>query len=165
MAYRMDLIMSKYFDWENELVEVRFPLIEKNNVMEPADNFLKVKETLTRIGAPGYEYDENDKQVRVLWQSCHILSKRQRYFVCHFKEMHLLDRKFDKTELTENDLARRNAIALLLQEWKLVEIVNPNKVQTPKPVPISTLKIISFKDKNNWILDAKYDVGNPRNRY
>ncbi len=155
-----------YFDWQNELVEIRFPLVEKNGVQQPADNFLKVKETLTRIGAPGYAYDEPEEDdARILWQSCHILHKRQRLFIVHFKEMHLLDGKFRQTDLTEADLARRNAIALLLQQWKLVEIVDPNKVHRPKPAPINSICIIPFSEKGNWILKAKYTIGNKGNRY
>lgn len=152
-----------YFDWQTELVEVRFPLVELNGVMQPADNFLKVKETLTRIGAPGYLNDESDD--RVLWQSCHILHKRQKFYIVHFKEMHLLDGKFRKTELTESDLARRNAIALLLQEWKLVELVKPEQVRKPQPAQVNTIKIIPFNDKQNWTLRAKYSIGNKGNKY
>ena len=157
--------MAHTFDWQNELVEIRFPIVEVNGVTQPADNFLKIKETLTRIGAPGYDYDEDGiKEQMILWQSCHILHKRQRYFICHFKELHLLDGKFFKTNLTEIDLGRRNRIALLLQEWGLAEIVDKAKVAKPAPVDVATLKIISFADKKNWILDSKYTIGDKSNR-
>ena len=149
-----------HFNWETDLVEVRFPLVEVNSVMQPADNFLKVKETLTRIGAPGYDYDEDgNRGDRVLWQSCHILHKRQRFFIVHFKEMMCLDGNEHRTHLTENDLARRNAIALLLEQWNLIEILDKQKVFSPKPAPVSTIRIVSYKDKNNWILDSKYTMG------
>ena len=79
---------------------------------------------------------------KILWQSCHILYKRQRYFLVHFKEMFLLDGKASQTELTPDDLARRNAIALLLQEWGLIRVLDQTRIQTPPPAPIETLKII-----------------------
>jgi hypothetical protein len=138
------------FDWQQNLVEVRFP--------DEIDNFLKVKETLTRIGAPAH--GENNE--RILWQSCHILHKQQRYFVVHFKELFLLDGKETQTILTVNDLARRNAIVRLLVEWKLVEVVNPTQILTPAPIPVDSLKIIPFKEKGNWYLQAKYEIGKKR---
>jgi len=137
------------FDWQNQLVEIRFPAGE--------DNFLKVKETLTRIGAPAYGKDEEE---RVLWQSCHILHKRQKYMIVHFKEMFLLDGKENQTSLTDNDLARRNAIALLLEQWGLIELVRPDQVRNPAPAPIESLKILPFKEKSTWALRTKYDIGN-----
>lgn len=142
------------YDWQTNFVEIRFPVGQ--------DNFLKVKETLTRIGAPAYGEDETE---RVLWQSCHILYKRQRYSIVHFKEMFLLDGKENQTVLTTNDLARRNAIAILLEQWGLVEIVNPAQVQTPPPAAIDSLKIIPFREKHSWILRAKYDIGSKRRSY
>lgn len=160
----MGLDMAQ-FDWQTELVEVTFPLVELHGVLQSADNFLKVKETLTRIGAPGYDYDTDDRENRILWQSCHILHKRQRFFIVHFKEMHLLDGKFNQTNLTENDLARRNAIALLLREWKLIDIVDLNKVHRPKPAPVNTIRIIPFSEKGSWILKSKYSIGAKSNRY
>lgn len=137
------------FDWQNRLVEIRFP----NNT----DNFLTVKETLTRIGAPAF--DTEDETQKVLWQSCHILYKRQKYFILGFKELFLLDGKERQTTITENDLARRNAIALLLEQWGLIEIVDHSKVETPPPVSPNMLTIIAFRDKKNWSLRAKYDIG------
>lgn len=142
------------YDWQTNFVEIRFPVGQ--------DNFLKVKETLTRIGAPAYGKDEAE---RVLWQSCHILYKRQRYCIVHFKEMFLLDGKENQTVLAENDLARRNAIAILLEQWGLVEIVNPAQVQSPPPAAIDSLKIIPFREKHSWVLKAKYDIGSKRRSY
>lgn len=155
-----------FYDFETAFVEVRFPEIEVDGYRTPADNFLKVKETLTRIGAPAYnKHDDGDEQPsRILWQSCHILYKRQKYYLVHFKEMFLLDGKESQTELTPEDLARRNAIALLLEQWGLIEIVNKSRVQTPSPAPIDTIKIIPFRDKEKWQLRTKYDIGKTRRR-
>lgn len=152
--------MSLY-DYEASFVEIRFPDVESATGIEPADNFLKVKETLTRIGAPAYSRDL-DATGKTLWQSCHILYKRQHYYLVHFKEMFLLDGKASRTVLTEEDLARRNAIAQLLQEWKLIVVVNPACIRIPAPASIDTLKIIPFKDKGNWNLRAKYEIGKTR---
>ena len=142
------------FDFEASFVEVRFP--------DGADNFLKVRETLTRIGAPAYP-PKHQQPVgapdKVLWQSCHILHKRQRFFLVHFKEMFLLDGKVARTNLTRDDLARRNAIALLLEEWGLVDIMTPDRVQSPPPAPLDTIKVIPFREKSEWRLATKYDIG------
>lgn len=118
-------------------------------LVEP-DNFLLVKETLTRIGVAS-------KKDNTLYQSCHILHKQGRYAIMHFKEMFLLDGKRN-TDFSENDLARRNTIANLLEEWGLVEIVYKEETKEPV-VPISHIKIIPFKDKKNWTLLAKYSIG------
>lgn len=152
--------MSLY-DYESSFVEIRFPDVLDGGEKKPADNFLKVKETLTRIGAPAYSKDP-DERIKTLWQSCHILYKRQKYYLVHFKEMFLLDGKASRTTITDDDLARRNAIALLLQQWGLIVIVTPERIQTPPPAPIDTLKIIPFKDKANWNLRAKYEIGKTR---
>lgn len=128
----------------DNLVEVK--LVE-------SDNFLLVKETLTRIGIAS-------KKTNTLYQSCHILHKQGKYYIMHFKELFLLDGK-KNTDFSENDLARRNTIANLLEEWELIEIVNKNKTAEPI-VPISHIKIIPFKEKNNWILTAKYSIGNKK---
>jgi len=152
-----------FYDFEASFVEVRFPDVEVDGYRKPADNFLKVKETLTRIGAPAYSKPtDGEPAAKVLWQSCHILFKRQRYYIVHFKEMFLLDGKVSQTQLTDDDLARRNAIALLLQQWGLVEVVNPARIQTPPPAPIDTIKIIPFRDKSSWQLRTKYDIGKTR---
>lgn len=141
------------FDYEASCIEVRFPA--------NADNFLKVKETLTRIGAPAFN-PESDR--RTLWQSCHILYKRQRYYVVHYKELFLLDGRVEQTNYTDADKARRNAIARLLEQWGLVEIVNPELTMTPLPAPIETIKIIPFRDRALWDLRTKYDLGKIRRR-
>ena len=127
-----------------ELLEVRL----KNE-----DDFLKVKETLTRIGVAS-------RKEKTLYQSCHILHKRGKYYIVHFKELFALDGK--NTDFEENDLARRNTIANLLAEWDLVEIVD--KDQSDYPVaPLSQIKIIAHKEKYDWQLTAKYNIGKKRN--
>ena len=114
------------------------------------DDFLKVRETLQRIGVAA-------KNENVLYQSCHILHKRGSYAIVHFKEMFILDGK--QSDLSDNDLARRNTIANLLAEWKLININDPEKTKLPAPAPLSQIKIIAFKDKANWKLEAKYNIG------
>jgi hypothetical protein len=146
------------FNYEDSFVEIRFPIVQDSTGSRPADNFLKVKETLTRIGAPAYSKDPNVPG-KTLWQSCHILYKRQKYYLVHFKEMFLLDGKASRTLLTDEDLARRNAIAMLLEQWGLIEIVNPTFITIPPPAPIDSLKIIPFKEKDQWNLRAKYEIG------
>lgn len=118
-------------------------------LVEP-DNFLLVKETLTRIGIAS-------KKTNTLYQSCHILHKQGKYYIMHFKELFLLDGKRN-TDFSENDMARRNTIANLLEEWELIKIVDKKKTEEPV-VPISHIKIISYKEKNDWILTAKYSIG------
>lgn len=125
----------------SDLVEVR--LIEE-------DDFLKVRETLTRIGVAS-------KKDKILYQSCHILHKQGHYYIVHFKELFALDGK--PTDISENDLARRNAITKLLADWGLVEIVNNKQVETPEPIFLSQVKIISHKEKNEWELIPKYNIG------
>ena len=113
------------------------------------DDFLKVRETLTRIGVAS----RKDKK---LFQSCHILHKQGRYFIVHFKELFLLDGK--KANLEENDVARRNTITTLMSDWGLVEIQNNEKA---KPLaPLRQIKIIPFKEKDQWELCPKYNIGN-----
>lgn len=115
---------------------------------DPAD-FLKVKETLTRIGVAS----RKDKK---LYQSCHILHKQGKYAIVHFKELFALDGK--ETNFSDEDRGRRNTIAALLEEWGLVKIVNPKMVADPK-APMSQIKVISFKEKNDWDLCSKYSIG------
>lgn len=146
------------YDYASTFVEIEFPLVDGPHGPEPADNFLKVKETLTRIGAPAYNKNPQEPG-KILWQSCHILYKRQKYYLVHFKEMFLLDGKASRTTITAEDLSRRNAIAMLLQQWKLIKVVNPERITIPAPTPIDTLKIIPFKEKKNWCLKAKYEIG------
>lgn len=112
------------------------------------EDFLKVKETLTRIGVAS-------KKDNKLFQSCHILHKKGRYYIVHFKEMFLLDGK--ETNITDHDLERRNAIANLLAEWNLVTIVNHHRYEDR--APISQIKIISHKEKDDWVLIQKYNLG------
>ena len=113
------------------------------------DDFLKVRETLTRIGVAS----RKDKK---LFQSCHILHKQGRYFIVHFKELFLLDGK--KSNLEENDIARRNTIAQLMSDWGLVSIEGARKVEPL--APMRQIKIIPFKEKNDWELCPKYNIGN-----
>jgi hypothetical protein len=112
-------------------------------------DFLKVKETLTRIGI-------SSRKEPKLWQSCHILHKKGKFYIVHFKELFALDGK--TTDFSEEDKARRNTIANLLEEWDLVKIVNPSICDEPR-APLSHIKIISFKDKENWQLESKYTIG------
>ena len=119
------------------------------------DDFLKVKETLTRIGVAS-------RKDRTLYQSCHILHKRGKYYIVHFKELFALDGK--STDFEENDLGRRNAISRLLEEWDLVEIVNPEQSEYPL-APLSQIKIISYREKDDWELTAKYNIGKKREAY
>lgn len=114
------------------------------------DDFLKVRETLTRIGVAS-------KKDKILYQSCHILHKQGRYYIVHFKELFALDGK--PTDITENDLSRRNAITKLLQEWELVLVVNEKQIETPVPIFLSQIKIISHKEKDDWELVPKYNIG------
>ena len=125
------------------LVEIE--LAEKND-------FLKVRETLTRIGVAA-------KNQNVLYQSCHILHKQGKYYITHFKELFLLDGK--QSDFDENDKGRRNTIVDLLEEWGLLEVVSKDKVADPK-APISQVKIISYKEKEDWNLIPKYTIGKKR---
>jgi hypothetical protein len=113
------------------------------------EDFLKIKETLTRIGVAS-------KKEKKLYQSCHILHKRGRYYIVHFKELFQLDGK--DSDFTEDDRARRNTIAGLLEDWQLFVIVN--KEQQREPIaPLNNIKILPFKEKSEWILESKYSIG------
>ena len=116
--------------------------------LKEPDDFLKVRETLTRIGVAS----RKDKK---LFQSCHILHKQGRYFIVHFKELFALDGKF--SNFSENDLERRNTIAHLLSDWGLITILN--KEQSENKAPLSQIKVLAFKDKSDWDLQAKYNIG------
>ena len=120
-------------------------------ILEKEDDFLKVRETLSRIGVAS-------KKDRKLYQSCHILHKQGRYFITHFKELFALDGK--EADLTENDLKRRNAIAKLLSDWGLVKILD--KSIEEELAPMSQIKILSFKEKDEWTLVTKYNIGRKR---
>ena len=119
------------------------------------DDFLKVRETLTRIGV-------SSRKEKVLYQSCHILHKQGKYYIVHFKELFALDGK--PSNISENDIQRRNAIAVLLEEWGLVKIINP-EILTDNIAPLHQIKIISFKEKDEWDLIAKYNIGKKVNDY
>lgn len=122
--------------------------------LKKEDDFLKVRETLTRIGV-------SSRKEKKLFQSCHILHKRGKYYIVHFKELFALDGK--PTDFDDSDLGRRNTIANLLAEWGLVEIVFPAK--TIEPVaPLSQIKIISYSERADWELVAKYNIGNKKKR-
>ena len=114
------------------------------------DDFLKVRETLTRIGVAS-------KKDRTLYQSCHILHKKGQYYVVHFKELFALDGK--PTDITENDLSRRNAIVKLLEDWELVKVVRKEQIETPAPIFLSQIKILTHKEKRDWQLVPKYNIG------
>ena len=118
-------------------------------VLKEPDDFLKIRETLSRIGVAS-------RKEKKLYQSCHILHKQGKYYIVHFKELFALDGK--NTNLSENDIARRNRIATLLSDWGLVEIT----AKTDPIAPLSQIKIISFKEKNDWILETKYNIGKKR---
>ena len=116
------------------------------------DDFLKVRETLTRIRVAS-------RKDRTLYQSCHILHKQGRYFVVHFKELFALDGK--PTDFEDTDIGRRNAIANLLAEWGLIELLEPEKSKDPV-APISQIKVLPFKEKDQWTLTPKYNIGKKR---
>ena len=115
-------------------------------VLKEPDDFLKVRETLSRIGVAS-------RKDTKLYQSCHILHKQGKYYLVHFKELFALDGK--ETNLSENDIARRNTIGKLLSDWGLVTV----KGEIEPVAPLSQIKIISFKEKNEWILETKYNIG------
>ena len=118
-------------------------------VLKEPDDFLKVRETLSRMGVAS-------RREKILWQSAHILHKKGRYYIAHFKELFALDGK--ETNISENDIARRNTIAKLLGDWGLAEV----KGDTDPVAPLSQIKIISFKDKDDWELCTKYNIGRKR---
>lgn len=123
--------------------------------LDEDDDFLKVKETLTRIGV-------SSRKEKVLYQSCHILHKQGRYYITHFKELFALDGK--PANISENDIQRRNAIANLLEEWGLVTILNP-RVMEDNIAPIHQIKIISYREKHEWDLISKYNIGKKNFNY
>jgi len=114
--------------------------------LKEADDFLKVRETLSRIGVAS-------RKERKLYQSCHILHKQGRYFIVHFKELFALDGK--PTNISINDLERRNTIAGLLEDWDLVEIIGSSEQRAP----LSQIKVLSYREKDDWILETKYNIG------
>jgi len=124
----------------SQLVEVR---------LKNAEDFLKVRETLSRIGLAS-------KKDNTLYQSCHILHKQGKYYIVHFKELFMLDGK--EATFSEGDIARRNRIVTLLDEWELIEVVDNSKILNPI-APLNQIKIIPFKEKNSWNLITKYTIG------
>ena len=132
--------MSENIKWSIEdMLEV--------TIKQP-DDFLKVRETLTRIGVAS-------RKDKTLFQSCHILHKQGKYYIVHFKELFALDGKL--ATLSENDIQRRNTIAILLQDWALIDIVQKEKAENK--APLSQIKVLPFKEKKEWILSAKYNIG------
>ena len=128
------------FNWSPEMMlEV---------TLNQPDDFLKIRETLSRIGVAS-------RKDKTLFQSCHILHKQGKYYIVHFKELFALDGK--KATLIENDVQRRNTIAVLLQDWNLLTIVKTDEAKNK--APLSQIKIIAFKEKNEWNLQAKYNIG------
>jgi hypothetical protein len=117
-------------------------------ILNEPDDFLKVRETLTRIGVAS-------RKEKKLYQSCHILHKQGRYYIVHFKELFALDGKH--ANLTVNDVQRRNRIIRLLFDWGLITVINPDKVSDI--APLNQIKVLSYKDKGDWILEQKYNIG------
>jgi len=128
-------------DLIQDLVEITFP--EK-------DDFLKIRETLSRIGVASRKEKE-------LFQSCHILHKKGKYYIVHFKELFKLDGK--QTNFDESDMGRRNTIVDLLRQWNLVKVLNPQQILDPR-APLSQIKVIPYREKNEWKLTQKYSIGN-----
>tara|TARA_B100000427_G_scaffold208507_1_gene173641 strand:- start:859 stop:1299 length:441 start_codon:yes stop_codon:yes gene_type:complete len=136
----MSVVQEPEVRWSpDQMVEV--------TLTEP-DDFLKVRETLTRIGVAS-------RKEKKIYQSCHILHKQGRYFVVHFKELFALDGK--RANLTVNDVQRRNRIAQLLVDWGLVGIVDSTRIQDI--APLNQIKVLAYKDKGDWILETKYNIG------
>lgn len=138
---------------DDELIEWTPSDMLEVSLNEP-DDFLKIKETLTRIGV------SSQKEENTLFQSCHILHKQGHYFITHFKELFALDGK--PSSLTDNDLARRNTITTLLSDWGLLDIVNPEVIKDE--ASMKQIKIISHRDKAEWKLESKYTIGNSKGR-
>lgn len=139
MNYNNDQLIKNWSP--NEMIEI---------LLSEPDDFLRVKETLTRIGV------SSKREENTLYQSCHILHKQGRYFIVHFKELFMLDGKF--SNFSENDRNRRNTIITLLSDWGLLEIVDTQRLEDRASV--KQIKILSFKEKENWNLEAKYTIGN-----
>lgn len=132
-----------------EIVEVKWePTDMVEVVLTEPDDFLKVRETLTRIGVAS-------RKERKLYQSCHILHKQGRYYIVHFKELFALDGK--KTNLSLNDVQRRNRIAKLLSDWGLISVVKEESIEDL--APLNQIKVLSFKEKDEWSLESKYNIG------
>ena len=131
---------------ENEIQWKQSDMVEV--VLGEPDDFLKVRETLTRIGVAS-------RKEKKIYQSCHILHKQGKYYIVHFKELFALDGK--KTNLSSNDVQRRNRIIQLLADWGLITIVTPTQISDL--APLNQIKVLSFKEKNDWTLESKYNIG------
>ena len=141
----MSVVREAEVKWsQDQMVEV---------VLGEPDDFLKVRETLTRIGVAS-------RKEKKIYQSCHILHKQGRYFLVHFKELFALDGKH--ANLTLNDVQRRNRIAQLLADWGLVSIVDADKIQDI--APLNQIKVLAFRDKQEWILETKYNIGSKKKK-
>jgi hypothetical protein len=139
----------------NEFFRVNLPGYNPLEVtLAQPDDFLKVRETLTRIGVAS-------RKEKILYQSCHILHKQGNYFIVHFKELFALDGK--QADLSDNDIERRNTIAKLLSDWGLVKVVNMDNIKNL--APLSQIKVIAFKDKDEWDLQTKYNIGKKKHDY
>ena len=136
----MSVVQEPEVKWTpDQMVEV---------ILNEPDDFLKVRETLTRIGVAS-------RKEKKIYQSCHILHKQGRYYLVHFKELFALDGKH--ANLTVNDVQRRNRIAQLLADWGLIDIVDATKIQDISP--LNQIKVLAYKDKGDWILETKYNIG------
>jgi len=136
----MSTTVEPTIEWsQDQMVEV---------LLNEPDDFLKVRETLTRIGVAS-------RKEKKLYQSCHILHKQGRYFIVHFKELFALDGK--RANLTVNDIQRRNRIVRLLADWGLISVVSPDSVTDI--APLNQIKVLAYKDKSDWILEQKYNIG------
>ncbi len=141
----MSVVRESEVKWTPEqMVEV---------ILSEPDDFLKVRETLTRIGVAS-------RKEKKIYQSCHILHKQGRYYLVHFKELFALDGKH--ANLTLNDVQRRNRIAQLLADWGLIGIVDADKIQDI--APLNQIKVLAFRDKQEWILETKYNIGSKKKR-
>ena len=141
----MSIVTESEIKWSSDqMVEI--------SLNEP-DDFLKVRETLTRIGVAS-------RKEKKIYQSCHILHKQGRYFLVHFKELFALDGKH--ANLTTNDVQRRNRIAQLLSDWGLVEVLNTDKIKDI--APLNQIKVLAYRDKGDWILETKYNIGSKKKK-
>ena len=136
----MSVVIESLVDWsQDQMVQI---------ILSEPDDFLKVRETLTRIGVAS-------RKEKKLYQSCHILHKQGKYYIVHFKELFALDGKH--ANLTVNDVQRRNTITQLIADWGLITPVDPTKIQNV--APLNQIKVLAFKDKGEWILEPKYNIG------
>ena len=141
----MSVVTESEIKWSSDqMVEI--------SLNEP-DDFLKVRETLTRIGVAS-------RKEKKIYQSCHILHKQGRYFLVHFKELFALDGKH--ANLTSNDVERRNRIAQLLSDWGLVEVLNTDQIKDI--APLNQIKVLAYRDKGDWILETKYNIGSKKKK-